>query len=341
MANAWNELSWGLGDWGLQSDTLLIPTGVISSVSVNSLEYTGEPGGWGFLTWGANEWGDLLNPNVNVTGLQLNTSVGNEEAFTDIIVNTSTNLISLNLDSVFIDIAVITEVSTNLINSTVNSVFGGESIFVQVTTPGTNTNWGYESWGSNSWGQIIGLDLNLDNASIVLGIQQDVTGQELNLTTNTVTLTGDSNLFLSTNLLQVNLGDENIEVNVEVTLNTNLLNTTTGNESIIIDVIPNIIGNSINSTVNSAFVDIAVLVELSTNLLNITLGNEDADANTIVIVTTNLLNTTTENVSVFGNANIDLIGLNITASTGRLFVTAWAVVDIGVTNNWSVVDIAA
>jgi hypothetical protein len=341
MANAWGELTWGLGDFGLQGNSLIQLTGVVSSVSVNSFQYSGEIGGWGFLTWGANEWGDLLNPNVNVTGLQLNTSVGNEEAFTDIIVNTSTNLISLNLDSVFIDIAVITEVSTNLINSTVNSVFGGESIFVQVTTPGTNTNWGYESWGSNSWGQIIGLDLNLDNASIVLGIQQDVTGQELNLTTNTVTLTGDSNLFLSTNLLQVNLGDENIEVNVEVTLNTNLLNTTTGNESIIIDVIPNIIGNSINSTVNSAFVDIAVLVELSTNLLNITLGNEDADANTIVIVTTNLLNTTTENVSVFGNANIDLIGLNITASTGRLFVTAWAVVDIGVTNNWSVVDIAA
>ena len=31
----------------------------------------------------------------------------------------------------------------------------------------------------------------------------------------------------------------------------------------------------------------------------------------------------------------------MTASTGRLFVTAWAVVDIGVTNTWTVVDIAA
>jgi hypothetical protein len=31
----------------------------------------------------------------------------------------------------------------------------------------------------------------------------------------------------------------------------------------------------------------------------------------------------------------------MTTSTGRLFVSAWAVVDIGVTNNWAVVDIAA
>jgi hypothetical protein len=31
----------------------------------------------------------------------------------------------------------------------------------------------------------------------------------------------------------------------------------------------------------------------------------------------------------------------MTASTGRLYVTAWAVVDIGVTNTWAVVDIAA
>ena len=52
-------------------------------ISVNSFEYVGEPNGWGQFTWGFNEWGDLINPNVDVTGLQLNTSVGNEEAFTD------------------------------------------------------------------------------------------------------------------------------------------------------------------------------------------------------------------------------------------------------------------
>jgi hypothetical protein len=31
----------------------------------------------------------------------------------------------------------------------------------------------------------------------------------------------------------------------------------------------------------------------------------------------------------------------MTTSTGRLFISAWAVIDIGVTNTWGVVDIAA
>jgi hypothetical protein len=100
MANTWGELSWGLGDWGLQNDTLLIPTWSSIFCIGKSVEYSGELGGWGQFTWGFNEWGDLLNPNVDLIGLQLNTSVGNEEAFTDISLTLSTNLISTNINSV-------------------------------------------------------------------------------------------------------------------------------------------------------------------------------------------------------------------------------------------------
>jgi hypothetical protein len=156
MANAWNELSWGLGDWGLQNDTLIIPNGVVSSVSVNSVEYSGELGGWGQFTWGFNEWGDLLNPNVDLTGLQLNTSVGNEEAFTDISLTLSTNLISTNINSVTLVGGALEEPIGIQINSAVNSVFAGENVIVEVTTPGTSTTWGQFEWGAYAWNQIAG-----------------------------------------------------------------------------------------------------------------------------------------------------------------------------------------
>jgi hypothetical protein len=61
---------------------------------------------------------------------------------------------------------------------------------------------------------------------------------------------------------------------------------------------------------------------------------------TVVLTGTSVL-TTSATVSITANAIVPISSVTITPSTGRLFITAWAVVDIGVTNNWSVVDIAA
>ena len=82
-------------------------------------------------------------------------------------------------------------------------------------------------------------------------------------------------------------------------------------------------------------------ITANTNLLTISLGNEDAVPNTQVILSTNLLNISTGFASGEPLTNVDVTGVNATVYTGRLFIAAWAVVDIGVTNTWSVVDIAA
>jgi hypothetical protein len=72
--------------------------------------------------------------------------------------------------------------------------------------------WGQSSWGNGTWG--VGnagfeLSSNLNSISMLqLIMLTALTGQQLNSTVNTVTLTGDSNLTLSTNLLQISLGDE-------------------------------------------------------------------------------------------------------------------------------------
>ena len=429
MANAWGELSWGLGDWGTQNDTLIIPAGTVSSVSVNSIDYAGEPGGWGQFTWGFNEWNDLLNPNVDVTGLQLNTSVGNEEAFTDITVNVSTNLLNINLSSPFIVIGVLIVPDSYLLNTTVNSVFGGESIIAEVITPGTPTTWGQSTFGNYSWGQITGTqsevgdefaftDINVllsgnqltvtlsPNYEILLGILEEptgvlitstvnsvfagelvitnVTGITINSTTGIESITADANVTPNTNLLNITIGDESITGDANLTLSTNLLNAVVGNVNNIIDVtvevttpgspsvwgeytwgqqawgrivglevdqgaeevvVPSIevdvIGVQISTTVASLSIIADANVTPNTNLLTVSLGDEEVTPNTIVTLSTNLLNASVGIASGQALVDVDVTGVNITGSTGRLFISAWAVVDIGVSNTWSVVDIAA
>jgi hypothetical protein len=429
MANTWGENLWGLGDWGLQNDSLALATGEVSSISVNSIDYAGEPGGWGQFTWGFNEWGDLLNPNVDITGLQLNTSVGNEEAFTDITVNVSTDLLNIYVSSPFIIIGVLIEPNSFLLNTTVNSVFAGESVVIEVTTPGSPTTWGQSTFGSYSWGQITGtqselgdefvftnvnvllngnqLEVTLDpNYEILLGILEEPTGVLINSTVNnvfagelvitnvtgitinsssgTLDINADANVIASTNLLNITIGDESITGDANVTPNTNLLNVVVGNVDHIIDVVvevntpgspsvwseyawgqqawgqiigleieqggeevivPSIdvevIGNQLNTTVGALSTTADANLTLDTNLLSISIGDEDAIPNTIVTLSTNLLNVSTGFAYAFSEVIERVTGVSATISTGRLYVSAWAVVDIGVTNAWTVVDIAA
>jgi hypothetical protein len=427
--DTWSALFWGAGGWQQQGDSFTDLNGVISSVSVNSLEYTGEPGGWGFLTWGANEWNDLLNPNVDITGLQLNTSVGNEDSFTDITVNVSTDLLNISISSPFIIIGVLIEPSSFLLNTTVNSIFGGESVITEVVTPGTPTTWGQSTFGSYSWGQITGtqselgeesaftdinvllngnqLTVTLDpNYEILLGILEEptgvlitstvnsvfageliitnVTGITLNSTSGTLVINADANVTPNTNLLNITIGDESITGDANLTLSTNLLNTVVGDVDFIVGtivevttpgspsvwgeytwgqqawgrivglevdqgaeevVVPSIevdvIGVQLSTTVASLSITADANLTAITNLLTISLGNEESDANTIVSVSTNLLNASVGTASGETLSLIDVTGVNMTTSTGRLFVSAWAVVNIGVTNTWTVVDIAA
>ena len=59
-----------------------------------------------------------------------------------------------------------------------------ENQTVQVTTPGNPTLWGADVWGDASWGQITGLDSDQGNSELTVSIDQQVTGEELNSTTN-------------------------------------------------------------------------------------------------------------------------------------------------------------
>jgi hypothetical protein len=361
MANAWGELFWGLGDWGLQNDALTIPTGVASSVSVNSIEYAGEPGGWGQFTWGYGEWGDLINPNVDVVGFQLNTSVGNEEIYTDVSISLSTNLILSTTNTVTVVGGALVEPSYVLINTTTGTVFAGENVIIEITTPGTPTTWGENSWGTTSWGQISGVLAQQGDESITGTGVINLTGSQINTTTGTFTITGDSNLTLNTNLLNVTTGSVLAVLDVVVQVNSpgDLPWGTTywgygswgniggmdieqgGEEVVVPSVEVDVIGQQLNTTTGNTSIIANANINVSTNILNISLGNEEATPNTQVTLSTNLLTLSVGTATGETLSTISVVGVTVTSQVGRVYVSAWAVVDIGVTNAWTVVDIAA
>ncbi len=61
-----------------------------------------------------------------------------------------------------------------------------QNITVQVNTPGNPTLWGGDVWGDASWGQITGMDTDLGASELTVSIDQQVTGEELNSTTDSV-----------------------------------------------------------------------------------------------------------------------------------------------------------
>jgi len=227
--------------------------------------------------------------------------------------------------------------------------------------------WGQGSWGSGPWsiGEVLTLSTNINSVSIAIGQDISVTGEQLNSTVNTVSITGDANLTLSTNLLQISLGDESGVGNADVILTAlNILNTTIGAYSITADGNTSeiVVGDSMNSTVNSIDAGAGALVfptgeqltiaigdesltgnatvDLTTNILNVTTGTASGDVATVILTGSSVV-TTTGTVSFTIDGSVTLTGVTMTASTGRLFVSAWAVIDINSTATWTVVDIAA
>jgi hypothetical protein len=371
---AYGADAWGSKTFGGQNAT------DISIGSVDAF-YPDEGWGgyyWGYLVWGQNfindtvevttpgtltTWGQNAYGNYSwgqITGTE--SEIGNESIEAGASVILSTNLLNLTVDAVSAQANFIFEATGSQLNSTVNSVFAGENVIVEVTTPGAPTTWGQGAFGQYAWNQITGSSADLGEETIEGTGSLDLTGVQSNTSTGTLSLTGDANLTLSTNLLNTSVGsvDHVIDVDVEVTSPGNLpwgsaswgygswgniggMFVSQGAEEESVPGVEVYVSTNLLTLTLTSIAQVTgdANITANTNLLTTSLGDEEGLPNTIVTLSTNLLNVSVGAASGEPLTNVDVTGVNATASTGRLFIAAWAVVDIGVTNTWSVVDIAA
>jgi len=351
--------AYGAGTWGSQS----FGGDSITNVSIGTVEAFYPDEGWGGYYWGYLVWGqNFEDALVNVTTPTIQSSVGNENIEGDGNVFLSTNLLNLTVNAVSAQANFIITVNGSEISASVNSVFAGENIIVEVTTPGSPTTWGSSSWGKGAWNQITGVLVEQGDETVEGTGSLNLTGVQSNTTTGTLSLIGDANLTLLTNIINVTAASVSTKVDVDVEVkspgnlpwgstswgygswgNIGGMFVSQGAEEEAIPGVEVFVSTNLLTLTLTSIAQVTgnANVTANTNLLTVGLGNEDAVPNTIVTLSTNLLNVSMGVASgeVLTIASVN--GVNATASTGRLYISAWAVVDIGVTNTWSVVDIAA
>jgi hypothetical protein len=350
--------AYGVGTWS----SLSFGGDNVTNLSIGSVDAFYPDEGWGGYYWGYLVWGqNFEDVSINVTTPTIQSSVGNETIEGNGQVTLSTNLLNAVAGTVSAQANFISAVTGVQLNSTVNSVFAGENIIVEVTTPGSPTTWGSSSWGAGAWNQITGVLVEQGEETIEGTGSLNLTGVQSNTSTGTLSLIGDANVTVLTNIINVAVASVStkLDIDVEVTSPGNLpwgaaswgygswgniggmLVSQGAEEEAVPSIEVNVIGNQLNTTIGIYSITADANLTLNTNLLTVGLGNEDAVPNTLVSVSTNLLNVSVGTASGEVLSTVSVTGVNMTASTGRVFIAAWAVVDIGVTNTWSVVDIAA
>jgi hypothetical protein len=369
-SEGWGRLTWGSLVWGEDTESAIV-----------SVTTPGTPTTWGQSTYGNYSWDQITGAQIEtgeesieagasvilstnllnavagtvsaqanfisaVTGVQLNSTVNSVFAGENVIVEVTTpgapttwgqgafgqytwnqitgSSIDLGEETITAEENITLTLSTNIINISAASLAGTAS----------GTTWGFQTWGSNAFAQtdnFITADSNLTLNTNLLNTTVGFTSENVNANT-IVELTSPGNLpwgatswgngsWGNIGGMEVSQGAEEEGVpSIEVFVSTNLLTLT---------------------LTSIAQITADANITANTNLLTTSLGNEDAVPNTVVSVSTNLLNASVGAASGEVLSTVSPTGVNMTTSTGRVFIAAWAVVDIGVTNTWSVVDIAA
>jgi len=361
----WGRLTWGSLVWGQDFEDV--------AVSVTTPD---TPTTWGQSTYGNYSWGQITGAQIETgeESIEAGASVilsTNLLTLTVDVVSAQANFVieatgvELNstVNSVFAGENVIVEVTTPGAPTTWGQGAFGQYAWNQITV--SSVDLGDESIEGTGIVNLTGVQLNVTTASLI-GIALPTTwgfqtwGSNSWQQTNNFII-GDANVTPLTNIISVavNSISSTIDVDVELTSPGNLPwgsaswgYGTWGNiggmfisqgaeEEAIPSIEVDVIGNQLNTTIGIYSITADANLTLNTNLLTVGLGDEDAVPNTLVSVSTNLLNISVGAASGEVLSTVSVTGVNMTASTGRLFIAAWAVVDIGVTNTWSVVDIAA
>jgi hypothetical protein len=341
--DSWGALNWSQGEWGHQPEDVTVSVTTPGAI----------PTTWGQSTYGNYAWNQI-------TGSESQT--GDETVGIGLEFTLSTNLLTLSANSVSGEANFEIVVSTNVLNTTVANIFGGENLIVEVTTPGAPTTWGQGNFGQYAWNQITGSEIDIGTETVEGTGSLTLTGVQSNTTVNTVLITADANVNVSTNVLNITEGDilEQTSIDVFVTAPGDLpwgaaswgygswgniggMFISQGAEEEAVPSVEVFVSTNLLTLTLTSIAQITADANITanTNLLTVGLGNEDAVPNTIVTLSTNLLNVSVGTASGEVLSTVSPTGVSSTASTGRLYISAWAVVNIGVTNNWSVVDIAA
>jgi len=295
MANAWGELSWNQGLWGAQGDISVSLSGNSLTINVNQ--------GWGLLDWNSSDinWGGntfinvAIGQQINVTGLQLNTSLNSvAELITVDVFLTNTNLL-LGTSVGNVDVSPDAIITGQQLNLSTGTLLGYN-----------REGWGRYFWGEEVWGGS--------------GIWEtvSVTGQQLNISLNSVTPLANANVDVTGQ--QLNVAEGEVDPSPDATV--------VG------------IGISVALAVGTVIAGDANTI-VTGQQLNIAQGTAIGDANTIASVTGIGLNTAVGTIFAGTTSVIPVTGNALTITLNSINNQIWTEVNTGTDATWTEIDTAA
>ena len=295
MANAWGELSWNQGLWGAQGDVSVSLSGNSLAININQ--------GWGLLDWNSSEisWGGntvinvAIGQQINVTGLQLNTSL-----------NSVTEVITV--DAFLTNTNLLLGTSLGDVDANPDANITGEQLNLST---GTLLGYNREGWGRYYWGEEVWGDSGIWETV-------SVTGQQLNLSLNSVTPIANANVDLTGQ--QLNVAEGEVDPSPDATV--------TG------------IGMTVALAVGTVIAGEANVFPTGQQI-NLSLNSVTADANTIPTITGFGLTSAVGTVFAGGNTDVSITGIGLTVSLNSINNQIWTVINTGTAATWTEIDTAA
>jgi hypothetical protein len=328
--------------------------------------------GWGKKTWGAEAWGDLSDTSVNLSGLSLSLSIGTVQE----TINADATVTVTNVGQMAFGEPTAVGGTSALIIPTGQeiTITGGEEVIgigveltssnLQATTSiGTATiddsqltgaGWGRRTWGNLAWGdaysaiavgQQLTSTINFPAANAFTDVNVSVSGVQINSTfaSPSFSIQIDQDIFVlaSEDQLDFTIGSSTLSADANVTAtgvqSTMSVGTAVGGLKTPVDVS----GIQATMTLGSITLIQSTNESVTGQQLTASLGQHAEIPGQIIGVGGLQLAGSIGSVSVTGLANIDVTGIQMTISAGNANVTAWAEVNTGVSNTWTVVDLAA
>ena len=163
MATTWGSLTWGVGNWGEQGNSTVIPTGIALSGATGSVTTTATVEfGWGRLSWGENAWGEY--GDAIVTGNAMTANLGSVTITAGANATNSTNnnqelgVTTGTATATGTTVAYLTGIAMTAAQGTADAgpdamATGNQATMGLGSVSAYNqAGWGRQHWGDNAWG---------------------------------------------------------------------------------------------------------------------------------------------------------------------------------------------
>ena len=318
---------------------------------------------WGALTWGEGVWGEQGNISVSATGISMSSNIGSLSSVTGgvdiqptgIVLASSqgstvggTSVLVTNPGPVTASLGVgqvVTGFGVNVTGSSMTSSIGSVTIDESILT---GEGWGRAAWGEFAWGVAYSVAVTGQSMSSAIGeevgftdVTVSVSGQSLTSTQGTISLVGDFGVvvFAAEDQLDGVVGSTTISAGATVSPTGVSLSGGVG------QVIPepkipvDVTGIQGTFSIGTITLEQTTTETVTGQTMTMTLGEEGQASK--YDVTGSTMTSAIGSVTIVGGAGIDVTGIQITPNIGNVNVTSWSEVDLGVSNTWTEVDLAA